>query len=166
MACLKSNLMKLRQVATLAAAVTIALGFGRMCFAEHEHDAPEAEPAEHVEASAEATTDSAIRGVELGEFRIRSYYPVEAQKSTVKFVLFAAVKSQRFAEVERFVDEHRQKLRDHVITATRLAPLAVFEEPELTTFRRRILMLLRRTLPELEIDELYISDFNLQIKSL
>jgi hypothetical protein len=68
--------------------------------------------------------------------------------------------------MREFVEEHRQKLRDQVITATRLAPLAIFEEADLATFRRRILVRLRRALPQLEFDDLYISDFGLQVKSL
>jgi predicted RNase H-like nuclease len=107
-----------------------------------------------------------IRGVALGQYRIRSYYPVDAQKSTVRFVLYAAVKKGDLDEAQRLVDEHLQKLRDQVITATRLAPIAVFQEPDLSSFRRRVYVRLRRALPELAIEDLYISDFDLSIKSL
>jgi hypothetical protein len=118
------------------------------------------------ESTAEATKGNEIHGVSLGEFRIRSYYPVDAQKSTVRFTLYATVKDDHFAEVQRLVEEHRQKLRDQVITVTRLAPLAVFQEPDLAAFRRRIVVRLRRALPELKIDDLYISEFDLTTKSL
>jgi hypothetical protein len=57
-------------------------------------------------------------------------------------------------------------LRDLVITATRLTPLNAFQEPDLATFRRRILMRLRRALPELTVEDLYFSEFDLTIKSL
>ena len=118
------------------------------------------------ESSAEAETGKAIHGVALGEYRIRSYYQVDAQKSTVRFSLFATVKDEHFREVQGLVEEHRQKLRDQVIMATRLTPLAVFQEPDLATFRRRVLVRLRRALPELQIEDLYVSDFDLTIKSL
>jgi hypothetical protein len=53
-----------------------------------------------------------------------------------------------------------------VITATRLAPLAVYNEADLASFRRRILVRLRRAMPELVLEDVYISDFTLIVKSL
>src|SRR4051812_230698 len=111
------------------------------------------------QANAEPGSPEELRGVALGDFRIRSYYPVDAQKSTVRFTLFATVKSGHFAEMQRLVEEHRQMLRDQILTATRLAPLATFQEPDLKTFRRRVLVRIRRALPELVVDDLYVSDF-------
>ena len=115
---------------------------------------------------AESEPEKAFHGVSLGEYRIRSYHQVDAQKSTVRFTLFASAKGERLSEVERVVEEHRQKLRDQVIMATRLAPLSVFQEPDLATFRRRILVRLRRAIPELAVEDLYVSEFDLAIKSL
>lgn len=155
------NLLRIGRAVVLTAATLVALGVCRECVASH--GAAEHEPAEAVE---EATSDSKTGGIKLGEFRIRSDYPAEAQKSTVKFVLYAAVKGDQSADMKRLVEEHQQKLRDQIITATRLAPLAVFEEPDLATFRRRLLIRLRRVMPELVVEDLYITDFNLLVKSL
>lgn len=119
----------------------------------------------HGEHGGEAANPDS-HGIPLGEYRIRSYYPVDAQKSTVRFSLYATVKDERFAESKQLVEEHRQKLRDQILTATRLAPLSAFQEPDLESFRRRILVRLRRALPELEIEELYLSEFDLTIRSL
>jgi hypothetical protein len=105
-------------------------------------------------------------GIKLGEFQIRSDYPAEAQKSTVRFVLFATVAPEHFAEMEVLAEERRQKIRDEIIITTRLTPLGIFQESDLATFRRRILIRLRRTLPELNIEQLYVSDFGLSVKSL
>ena len=143
------------------AAVVVALNV-RTASAGHGHDA---EPAA-AESDADAESGKAIHGVSLGDYRIRSHYQIDAQKSIVRFSLFATVKDQGFGEVKRLVAEHRQKLRDQVIMATRLTPLAVFQEPDLATFRRRVLVRLRRALPELTIEDLYVSDFDLTIKSL
>lgn len=107
-----------------------------------------------------------IRGVELGAFRIRSDYPAEAQKSTVRFKLYVAIRGDKLNTMSRMIEEHRQKIRDEVITSTRLSPIGVFEEPDLKTFRRRILMRLRRSMPELVVEDLYLSDFGLSVKSL
>jgi hypothetical protein len=118
------------------------------------------------EAEASIDPNAAIHGVSLGDYRIRSYYPVDAQKSTVRFTLYAAVKKEQYATAQRLIEEHRQKIRDLVITATRLSPLTAFQEPDLAAFRRRVLVRLRRAMPELEIDALFLSEFDLQIKSL
>jgi hypothetical protein len=106
------------------------------------------------------------RGVELGEYHIRAYYPVQAQKSTVRFVLHAKVPAERYSDISQVVTSRLNKLRDQVIIATRMMPLALFDEPGLESFRRRILMRLKRAVPELEIDDVLVSDFNLEVQSL
>jgi hypothetical protein len=106
------------------------------------------------------------RGVELGEYHIRAYYPVQAQKSTVRFVLHAKVPAEQYPDISQVVTSRLNKLRDQVIIATRMMPLALFDEPGLESFRRRILMRLKRAVPELEIDDVLVSDFNLEVQSL
>lgn len=158
---------------TAAAIVAFAFSAGQRCLAS-EHGAPEHGASEHAadaghgegEAAEEDSADANIGGIKLGEFKIRSDYPVEAQKSTVRFVLFAAVKTENSAEMRDIVEEHEQKLRDVIITTTRLLPLIVFEEPDLATFRRRLLVRVRRALPQLAVDDLYVTDFSLLVKSL
>lgn len=144
------------------AAVAIALTVRSAVGSSHGHgaEAPEAE------AEVEEEAGKSTYGVSLGEYRIRSYHQVDAQKSTVRFSLYATVKSESLRETKKLVEEHQQKLRDQIIMATRLAPLAVFQEPDLATFRRRVLLRLHRTLPDLAIEELYVSEFDLTIKSL
>jgi hypothetical protein len=148
----------------LIACVTLLATSTNVLARESEKHAAEAmaEPPRHSESG----SPNELRGVSLGDFRIRSYYPVDAQKSTVRFTLFAAVKGEHFAETQRLVEEHRQLLRDQILTATRLAPLAIFQEPDLKAFRRRVLVRIRRALPELDVDDLYVCDFDMLIKSL
>jgi hypothetical protein len=150
-------------IAALAAAFVSAFGVANTANAS-DHAAPvhgEEAPAETVDYSG-----LKIRGIDLGEFRVRTYYPVDAQKSTVRFMLHVAVSSEHYTEMEHLVKEHEHKLRDQVITATRMAPLAIFDEPDLKSFRRRLFMRLRRALPELAVDAVYISEFQLTVKSL
>jgi hypothetical protein len=154
---LQSLLSTVFKVAAVAAALTVRSASGG-----HEHAA---EPAA-AETKVEDEAGKEIHGVSLGEYRIRSYYQVDAQKSTVRFSLFATVKDEHLRDVQRLVEEHRQKLRDQVIMATRLSPLAVFQEADLATFRRRVFVRLRRAIPELTIEDLYVSEFDLVIKSL
>ena len=126
--------------------------------------------AAHAEAEAEEEmdipADVKARGIGLGGFRIQSHYPVDAQKSTVRFVLYASVATERYADMKRLVDAHEHKLRDQVIIATRMTPLAAFDEPGLESFRRRMFLRLRRALPELAIDDVHVSEFQLTVKSL
>ncbi len=159
----RSLLSTALKLAVIAAALAVRSASGA-----HEHAAEPAatEATAHAESADDAKTGNAIHGVSLGDYRIRSYYQADAQKGTVRFSLFATVKNEHFGEMQRLVEEHRQKLRDQVIMATRLAPLSVFQEPDLATFRRRVLVRLRRAIPELTIEDLCVSEFDLAIKSL
>jgi hypothetical protein len=159
----------LPKLTSFTVAVFVALVVGRASVAGHGHteEKPahgEAESGDHGEGEQEPAVKGS--GIELGQFSVRSDYPAEAQKSTVRFVIFAAVKAEKYDEMERLVKEHKQKLRDEIIIATRLTPLGVFEEPDLTSFRRRIAIRLRRTLPDLEVEGFYISDFGMIVRSL
>lgn len=120
-------------------------------------------PSAAADAPAVAETDS--RGVPLGEFRIRVYHPVEGQKSTATFTLYARVAGGNSAEFEQLLEHRQHKVRDQVITATRLAPLADYDDPSLSEFRRRILLRLRRMLPELPVDDIYVSNFELEVRA-
>ena len=159
MSRLRRPWLLLSSITTGCAIALTTIGTGHAYASSHGGDASN-------KAGEEEVSRSEMCGIEMGEFSIRSDYPAEAQKSTIRFTLYAAVKSDRLASTNRIVDEHRQKLRDEVITATRLTPLGVFEEPDLKTFRRRILIRLRRTIPEFVVEELYVSDFGLLVKSL
>jgi hypothetical protein len=150
----------------LAILPALALLFASLPQVRAAESEPEAKPPAAALAPLKNTSDTEVHGIKLGEFKIRSDYPAEAQKSTVRFVLYVAVKADRAAAMESIVSQHREKLRDEVITATRLTSLGMFEEPDLKAFRRRIFIRLHRTVPELVIDDLYISDFGLIVKSL
>jgi hypothetical protein len=164
-----------RAVTNTFAKLTIALALGLQSLGGNSayassHGATEGHAAsesagEHGHGEAEHS-DVKSSGVKLGEFKIRSDYPAEAQKSTVRFVIYASVAADRLGQLKRLSEEHQQKIRDEIITTTRLTPLGIFQEPNLATFRRRILIRLRRTLPELNIEQLYVSDFGLIVNSL
>jgi hypothetical protein len=121
------------------------------------HDEPE--------VSVDATR-SGTHGLELGEFRIRAYYAPESQRSSAAFSLYATVEKDKLTESRHLLAHRLHKLRDQVIVVTRLVPLAEFNDPELKGFRRRILLQLRRALPELEIENVYVSDFELKVERI
>jgi len=128
----------------------------------HEEDSKPAAAAK----LAKPNSDTGPSGVELGEFRIRAYYPVEAKRSTVAFKLYAIVSSENAVEFEQLLENRHHKTRDQVIVATRMVPLADFDDPKLKEFRRRILMRLHRMLPELAIDDVFVSDFRLEVRDI
>ena len=111
-------------------------------------------------------SDGPIRGIPLGDFRIQAYHAVEAKRSTLTFTLFAVVSSDNAPEFKRLIEHRRHKVRDQTITMARMSSLADFDQPQLTDFRRRILLRLRRIMPELKIDDLYISDFRLNVQGI
>lgn len=154
----------LLRLAAMAVAVIASLGNARAGRAA-DHSAP-AEAAPAAESGSEDATKSGSNGVDLGEFRIRAYYSAESQKSTVTFALYATIQGDKRAQSQHLLEHRQHKMRDQIIIATRLVPLADFDDPELKSFRRRILLQLRRTLPELSIDNVYISDFELSVERI
>ena len=168
---MKTSIHKTRKSRSLArsgvAAIALLGGvvLGNASYAASGHGGGHGD---HGNAEEVAVDDAAgpKNAIELGEYKIRSYYPVQARKSIVRFVLYATTEEGHFAETKRLAQSRRHKVRDQVITATRMVPLAHFDEPDLKSFRRRVLLRLRRTLPELTIKDVYISDFELKVQSL
>lgn len=130
--------------------------------AESAHAAPSSAAPE----ASEDATKSGSNGMQLGEFRIKAYHAAESQKSTAAFALYATVTKDKLSESQHLLEHRLHKLRDQVIVVTRLVPLGDFDDPELKSFRRRILLQLRRTLPELSIENVYVSDFELTVERI
>jgi hypothetical protein len=149
-----------------AASVVIAMACCESSLGSSASSHGHNEHAEHEKVDEGEVSPDRIRGIEVGEFRIRAYYPVQAQKSMVRFVLHLTAKGERYASLQTLVKTRRHKIRDQVITGTRLVPLADFDEADLKSFRRRIVLRLRRTMPELPLDDAYVSNFELKVQSL
>jgi hypothetical protein len=113
----------------------------------------------------EKSTSADAHGVELGKFSVRMHRAVPPQTNRVSFTLFATVQPDESKHLEHLLENRQNKVRDQVIAATRLVPAEEYDDAELTKFRRRILLRLRRTMPELMITDVYVSDFNLVVES-
>jgi hypothetical protein len=148
----------------LAAAMAAFLGSASASLAADS--SAHSESAAPAESASEDATEAGSNGIDLGEFRIRAYYPAESQKSTVSFTLYATIQGDKLARSQHLIEHRQHKMRNQIIIATRLVPLVDFNDPELTSFRRRILVQLRRALPELSIDNVYISDFELTVEQI
>ena len=105
------------------------------------------------------------RGVELGEFEVRTSRAVPPQKNLVHFKIYLTATGERFKQLKSLLQNRTNKARDQVIIATRLVEIETYDDPELTGLRRRILLRLRRALPELPIDDVYISDFSISVQA-
>ena len=128
-----------------------------------EHGEAESAAAESDDIGEESA--SGFRGIKLGEFKIRMSHTVSSRQDGVSFILYATVKNDDFKTFDRLFEHRRNKIRDQVVVATRLVPIEDYDDPELVRFRRRILLRLRRTMPELPIDNVYVSDFSLTAKT-
>ena len=73
-------------------------------------------------------TKSGSDGLDLGEFRIRAYYPDQSQKSTVSFAIYATVTKDKLAESQHLLENRLNKMRDQIIVVTRLMPLGDFDD--------------------------------------
>lgn len=124
-----------------------------------------AAPAKDEEVTVSAESADGTRAIKLGEFSVRVYHTVSSRKDVVSFVLYAVVGKDHYPDFEHSYGHRKNKVRDQVIIATRLVPIEDYDDPELKKFRRRILLRLRRALPELAIDEVYFSDFSLMSES-
>jgi hypothetical protein len=93
-------------------------------------------------------------------------HTVSSRQDGVSFILYATVKNDDFKHFHQLFANRKVKIRDQVVVATRLVPIEDYDDPELARFRRRILLRLRRTMPELAIDNVYVSDFSLSAKTL
>jgi flagellar basal body-associated protein FliL len=170
--------MKIRHCKAIAFfAAAALLGPGARCAtASSENSAAETKQAEtkkteHSEKKAaeggdeEKKPSTEANGVELGKFSVRMHRAVPTQTNRVSFTLFAALKSEDSKHLQQLLENRQNKVRDQVIMATRLVPVEEYDDAELTKFRRRILLRLRRTMPELMIEDVFVSDFNLVVEN-
>jgi hypothetical protein len=110
------------------------------------------------------STDQA-HGIELGKFDVRMHRAVPSQSNRVAFTLYAAVQPDEAKHFEQLLDRRQNKVREQVIVSTRLVSVEDFDDADFTKFRRRVLLRLHRTLPELAIDNVYVSDFELVVEN-
>jgi hypothetical protein len=142
--------------ATCMLAILLTPQWGRCSDSHSEGHTP---PDTHIAEDAGASPDQP-RGVLLGEFLIKEFHPVEGRKSSLAFTLYATVRNKELAAFKGLLRARQNKIRDQAITAARVVPISDFDDPQLLNLRRRILLRFRRTLPELAIQDIFVTDFN------
>lgn len=118
-------------------------------------DASQTDQAEGVDEESPA-----IVGFDLGHYFIKQTRTVEGANTKLAFTLHGSVTEDRAAELQRLLETRTNRVRDQVITAARITEPLEFGDPDLERFRRRIMVRLSRSLPELPIDALYFSEFS------
>lgn len=119
-------------------------------------------PAKAADEHAEEGTHAVPHAASLGDYDLRAVHDANGQRSRVRFTLHATASDDVPLAAE--LKTKKQRVRDQVIVALRLATTSDFEEPTLTRIKRRILARLWRVFPELRINALYMSNFAYQVE--
>lgn len=96
---------------------------------------------------------------ELGAFITKNYQPLQDVTTRLIFTAHASVSSDRSEEFNRKLQNRRNRVRDQVLVAARLTTMSELQDPDLRLLRRRILLRLRHSLPDLPIEEILLSEF-------
>lgn len=110
-------------------------------------------------AAPAADEGPAIKAVSLGQYLISDLRAVEGAKLRVSFELYLDADEEHSHELRELVGAYKHRIRSEVITAIRTCEQTDFEEPDLARMRSRVIARLKRALPELPIDKLYVGAF-------
>ncbi len=100
-------------------------------------------------------------GFELGSYVLKDYQPLQDQSTRLIFTAHASVLKDDADAFAKQIESRRFRVRDQVIIAARLAAPEELQDPDLSLLRRRILLRLKHSLPELAIEQVYLSEFQL-----
>lgn len=117
------------------------------------------------EAHAAKALDEAVEeaplyeGILIDRFMVRDLRPAEGAKIRLSFALYAEVEPENASAVHQLMKISKHRIRSEVLVAIRTCEQHDFQEPGLERFRRRILVRLRRTIPELKAKAFLIGEF-------
>jgi hypothetical protein len=124
------------------------------------HAESPAELAQEVPLAAPPQDEKKLPTYKLGEFTVKNFRPVEQEQLVIRLAVYAEVAQDDKTRFEALWPSHQQRVRSQIITATRILSPQEFDDPQLQALRRRIYLRLRRTLPDLPIEQIYVSDFS------
>ena len=110
-------------------------------------------------AAPAADEGPAVKAVSLGQYLISDLRAIEGAKLRVSFELYLDADDEHSHELRELVGAYKHRIRSEVITAIRTCEQTDFEEPDLDRMRSRVIARLKRALPELPIDKLYVGAF-------
>jgi len=101
----------------------------------------------------------AVRAVSLGQYLISDLRAVEGAKLRISFELYVDADDEHAHELRELVSAYKHRIRNEVIVAVRTCEQKDFEEPNLDRMRSRVIARLKRALPELPIEKLFVGSF-------
>lgn len=111
---------------------------------------PEAEPA----------PEESLGDLAVGRFRIVQQKPGPNGRSRLSFVIHFVPEKDGQEGFPEMLASRRQRARDQVLIAMRMADPRDFQEPDLKALRKRIKYLIRRAIPDLPVGDVYFSEFD------
>lgn len=97
--------------------------------------------------------------LDLGKFVINDLRPTRNETAKVTFSMHLAFSENLTEKQVRQLESWKHRLRDQVITATRISYLTDFQEPDLSRFRRKILIRVNRMFKAKLADDVLMTEY-------
>ncbi|EAQ82632.1 hypothetical protein DSM3645_09542 [Blastopirellula marina DSM 3645] len=97
--------------------------------------------------------------MEIGDFKFRMSDPTAGTTTKFNFTLYGLVPGDQVTDAQAAMDEREQRLRDRVLRTAREASPVELEDPDLTMFRKRMLLEVNRELGEMYFQELFLDRY-------
>ncbi len=122
----------------------------------HAQDPGEADP-----AAAELADEKETRRptLALGKFKIKDLRPTRNETAKLTFTLHLAFSKSVTEDQVAQLEHWKHRLRDQVITAIRITEMKDFQEPDLSRFRRKILIRVNRLLKAKLAEEVFVTEY-------
>ena len=119
-------------------------------------EAGETSPAEDTEATEQETIRPTL---ELGQFNIKDLRPIRNETAKLTFTLYLAFSESLDEQQVDQLEHWKHRLRDQVITAVRVTQMKDFQEPDLSSLRRNILIRVNRLLKSKSVEEVFLTEY-------
>ncbi|UUO06028.1 hypothetical protein M4951_22040 [Blastopirellula sp. J2-11] len=95
----------------------------------------------------------------IGDFKFRMSDPTAGTTTKFNFALYGLVPADQVTDAQAAMTEREQRLRDRVLRTAREASPVELEDPDLTMFRKRMLLEVNRELGEMYFQELFLDRY-------
>lgn len=141
--------------------LAIAFSAGAVCAKENRAGMPLAAS----DTDSLQQDDASTKVFSLGNFYIRQLKPTRNETISVYFALYLVLPDGSSLAAEKQLEKWTHRLRDQVLTSVRLAETKDFTEPKLERLRRLILLRINRILKSMQIEDMYITQFEFSLHS-
>ncbi len=103
-------------------------------------------------------------GVELGDFYIQQSLSGQDKKSTIAFQVYLSTTKEKHKNLIAYVTHQRNNIRDQILVSTRSLSPKQLGQQDLSYLRRRILVRLNRIIPQLPLENVYITNYEYKVE--